>query len=150
MSTLNIGCGNRPLANAVNQDRTRHSTHVDQAFDLEEFPWPLPNDSFEQVVARDVLEHIRPDHFYGVMDEIHRICQEAGRLHVQVPQAGSLNAIIDPTHWRGFHLKSFDFLDPRTRLGRASWTTDRRWALLKAEQIRGSDVNLSFVLEPIK
>jgi hypothetical protein len=83
------------------------------------------------------------------MDSAWRQLRPGGTFHIQVPQAGSENALIDPTHWRGFVLESFDFLDPRTRLGRASWTTDLRWHVLERQVVPRTATNLSFILEKI-
>ena len=165
---LNLGCGGRPLADAVNHDREKFAPHVDVSWDLEA-DWPqlyLDRDGalrafsvgsqdvqltgdFAEIHARDVLEHVPPNRFYHVMDSMWRQLRPGGKAYIQVPEANSRNALIDPTHWRGLTLESFDFLDPTTRLGRASWTTQFRWSLLHKERLPRTDVNLSFILEKL-
>lgn len=171
---LNLGCGNRPLKGAVNHDREKYADHVDVWWDLEmrhwsvelakfvsrrqiekKDVWGLVADDgqylkFSEVHARDVLEHIRPDHFYQVMDEIWLLLEPGGLCHIQVPMWGSINAIIDPTHWRGFHLDSFDYLDPTTRLGKACWTTKCRWKIMNKAAIPKTSTNFKFELKKIQ
>ena len=148
--TLNLGCGRRPIQGAVNHDRRQFAEYVDVWWDLEELPWPnTPHAPFAEVHARDVLEHISPSRFYPVMDEIWGLLAPGGLLHIQVPKYGSENATIDPTHWRGFHLNSFDFLDPTTRLGKAGWTTDRRWKIVTKIELSKTNTNLQFLLKKL-
>lgn len=174
---LNLGCGNRPMADAINHDLFKHSEHVDVCWDLEAGPWPTiyldtmtglyelvpdgegrdqpepdwedQSDNIHAIVARDVLEHVSPSAFYRVMDECWKTLSPGQLMHIQVPEWGSTNHVIDPTHWRGFHLDSFDFLDPTTRLGRQSWTTDRRWKIVEKRRKPKSDVNLLIKLEKL-
>jgi len=146
---LNLGCGNRPLKDSVNHDREKFADHVDVSWDMETFPWPRQEKLFDCVFARDVLEHISPRNFYSVMNEIWDLLRPEGLLGIQVPKHGSKNAIIDPTHWRGFDVQSFDYLDPSKRLGKACWTTSKRWAVVEARELPRTDVNLSFKLRKI-
>lgn len=158
------------MAGAVNHDRQPFAPHVDVWWDLEE---PSPNvylgrdgryttasisgvgpaerltGRFDEVHARDVLEHVPPNRFYTVLDSMWVQLREGGRAFIQVPEANSRNALIDPTHWRGFQLESFDFLDPQTRLGKACWTTKLRWRVLQRRRLPRTDVNLAFILEKI-
>ena len=150
LHTLNLGCGDRPMKGAVNHDRAEFTPDVDVWWDLEELVWPQQPRLFDKVYARDVLEHIAPNRFYQVMENIWHLTKVGGRCYIQVPQHNSENHLIDPTHWKGFHLRSFDYLDPGTRLGRNSWTTNYRWKLLEAEVVPRSNVNLRFVLEKIE
>lgn len=127
---LNLGCGNEPAPNAVNHDRYKHAPHVDVAHDLNIYPWPWADESFQGVTAIDVLEHL--DSFIGFFDEAWRILQPNGTIAVRVPRYDHPNTWIDPTHRRGYHVESFDYLDPTTKWGREYGTayTDRRWRKL--------------------
>jgi len=166
---LNLGCGDRPEKGWINQDRQKFNPQVDVWWDLEDDKWPLlvrrggkcitcknlrPDDdilsgTFDHLAARDVLEHVCPGRFYHVMDACWDTLKPGGLLHVQVPEFGSLNAVIDPTHWRGFSIESFDYLDPNTRLGKNGWTTPKRWRILKKERKPRSNINLLFDLRKI-
>lgn len=105
---------------------------------------------FKLATARDVLEHIAPNKFFTVMQFIWNCMAPGGELNIQVPQWGSQNAIVDPTHYRGFHLSSFDILDPTTRLGRKNkFYGSGAWQVLERKVVPDSDVNLSFVLRKV-
>lgn len=152
MKCLNLGCGDRPEKGWINQDLWAHSKHVDITFDLRKLPWPighLPDGGWDRIAMRDVLEHLPPDQFYDICNQVWDWLKPGGVWSVQVPEFGSQNAIIDPTHWRGFHRDSFDYLDPETKLGKNSWTTNKRWELLKKERKPRSHVNLIFELRKI-
>lgn len=153
---LNLGCGGKPYPRSdgwVNHDKIKHSDFVDCAWDLSEFPWRCPNDlvrtsSFEQIAARDVLEHLPPDAFFPFFDSCWDLLTDKGTIEIQVPQWGSTNALLDPTHWRGFHLGSFDILDPETKFGRKNfWYSTKKWRLLQRNVVPKSDVNIYAKLE---
>lgn len=164
---LNLGCGSRPEPGWINHDRERHSPYVDVAWDLELERWPhtfcdmrggfgglvpqrMDQDAllYDRVRARDVLEHIPPNLFFRVMGNIWKLLAPGGVLEVQVPEWGSENALIDPSHYRGFHLDSFDILDPTTPLGRRNaFYRSRPWKLMSKSRVPRSRVNLSFVLQ---
>jgi SAM-dependent methyltransferase len=90
-------------------------------------PWPFEDSSAEEIVAVDVVEHL--DSFIAFFDECHRILAGGGKVTVRVPRWDSINVAIDPTHKRGYHPESFDYLDPETRWGSQYGTsyTSRGW-----------------------
>jgi hypothetical protein len=126
---LNLGCGNDPMDGAVNHDLVRHSPHVNVAHDLEIVPWPWADDTFAQIVAQDLLEHLRLG-FIAFFNECWRIMQPDGTVHIRTPMWNSPNAVIDPTHVRCYHPESFHYLDPRTAWGhKYVFYTPYKWAI---------------------
>lgn len=126
---LNLGCGNDPLAGAVNHDLSQHSPWVDVAWDLELTPWPWDDGTFDRVIAQDLLEHLHLG-FVGFFDECWRILRPGGVAVVRTPMWNSPNAAIDPTHVRCYHPESFHYLDPRTHWGQKyGFYTDRKWMI---------------------
>ena len=135
---LNLGCGNTGISGAVNHDRFRFAPHVDVAHDLNVVPWPWEDNSFQTIVAIDVLEHL--DDFIQFFNECWRILQPGGEIHVRVPRYDFINVHIDPTHRRGYHPESFDYLDPSTRWGgQYGMYTDRKWQVLRIDD--GLNIN---------
>ena len=92
---LNLGCGNKHMADAVNLDVTS-DTNPDVVHDLNVRPWPFPDNQFREVHALDVIEHL--DDILATMEEINRICQPGAIVRITVPHFSSANAFTDPTH----------------------------------------------------
>ena len=117
MTTLQLGCGIRPLQGAVNHDRTAHHDYVDVAHDLEYLPWPWQDGEFDKVIALDVMEHLRID-VQGWLDECWRILRPGGQLVLRLPAWNNALSWRDITHRRVFHEESFHYFDRSTQLWR--------------------------------
>jgi len=108
---LNLGAGKDIRPGYLNHDIADlsgiHSVH-----NLDEYPWPWDDQSFSEVVAIDVLEHL--DNFVRSVEEIHRILKPKGSVMIRVPYWNSWCAYADPTHKRGFHEITFQFFDYRS------------------------------------
>lgn len=105
--TLNLGCGLKPSAEAVNLDITSE-TNPDVVHDLNQLPWPFPDNHFREVLAYDVVEHL--DDFIATMEEIHRVCRDKAVVRITVPHFSCANAFTDPTHRRCFGYFSLDYV----------------------------------------
>jgi SAM-dependent methyltransferase len=106
---LNLGAGNDVRDGFVNHDISK-LPNIDVVFDLNSYPWPWDDNSFEEVVAHDLLEHL--DDFMRAMEEIHRILSLDGLAKLSVPYWNSCARYIDPTHKIGLHEDTFKFFDP--------------------------------------
>lgn len=104
---LNLGSGRKIVAGAVNVDWTR-DLGADLVHDLNQRPWPLPDDHFDEVLANDVVEHL--DDVIEAFEEIHRVCRDGAVIRVTVPHFSCANAFTDPTHRHYFGYFSFDYL----------------------------------------
>ena len=144
---LNLGCGQDIRPGYVNHDWSRHRPDVEVAHDLEAFPWPWPDNSAEEIVLSDVLEHLAD--VVPVIDQCWRILTPAGFLHISVPHYQHENAWLDPTHRRPFHLDTFDYFDPETELGsKYCFYTDRKWCI--QEKKLAEDGNVVVYMRPRK
>ena len=103
---LNLGCGLKPIKGAVNLDCTQ-STNPDLLHNLNEFPWPLCTDSFREIHAYDVIEHL--DDVVKVMQELHRVSSPGAIIHITVPHYSCNNAFTDPTHRHYFSVASMSY-----------------------------------------
>ena len=98
---LNLGCGPKRMAGWVNVDKAA-AFRPDQVVDLEEFPWPWPDASVDEILLNHVLEHLgqAPDSFIGVMKELWRVCKPGAPVRVHVPDPRHESFLGDPTHVR--------------------------------------------------
>jgi SAM-dependent methyltransferase len=102
-----MGCGLKHVPEAVNLDITP-ATNPDVLHDLNNSPWPFPDNHFREVQAFDVIEHL--DNFIAVMEEIHRVCRDKAIVRITVPHFSCANAFTDPTHRRYFGYFSMDYV----------------------------------------
>lgn len=109
-TTLNLGAGREYMQGAVNLDITP-DTRPDVVHDLNVTPWPFGDDTFEEVTAHDVIEHL--DDVLRTMEELHRICRHGAHINITVPHFSSSNAFTDPTHRRALGAFSFDYFTGR-------------------------------------
>tara|TARA_B110000037_G_scaffold215395_1_gene272719 strand:+ start:5120 stop:5665 length:546 start_codon:yes stop_codon:yes gene_type:complete len=109
MKKINLGAGTDIRDNFINHDISQIE-NIDLVHDLNFHPWPWKDDTIDEILALDVLEHL--DDFIKNMEEVHRILNKNGKIFLKVPYWNSTSAYIDPTHKRGFHELTFDFFDP--------------------------------------
>jgi len=101
---LDVGCGIRKQPGAIGVDRNAAS-NADVLADLDRFPYPFQDDSFDRIYAVHVIEHLAD--VIGAVEEFHRLLKPGGRLHVVTPHYTDFSSFCDPTH--RWHLTSFSF-----------------------------------------
>lgn len=124
---LNLGAGEKRRADAINVDLVA-STGPELVHDLNEFPWPLPDDHFREVLAFDVIEHL--DDVIRVMEEVHRVCADGAVVRITLPHFSCANAFTDPTHRHYFGWFSFHYVTGEHQF---SFYTDRRFRRLASQ-----------------
>jgi len=156
---LNLGAGNRLLQHEllpglldsefVQHDKAAHRPEIDVVWDLNNMPWPWPDNRFTRIEAWAVFEHIHPT-LVETIDECWRIMRPGGKLHVKVPYWRHYRAHKDPSHiWHGWEPGVFDYFDPETKYGTGydtvspyKWTiegtgwTDKKRAAIWADMIK--------------
>jgi SAM-dependent methyltransferase len=141
---LLIGCGNsrrKKLKLSPDDDWTDLTTldhdpncGADVRHDLGSLdPWPFGDDSFDEVHAYEVLEHIGQQgdfrKFFHDFGEIYRVLKPGGILAGTCPSAQSRWAWGDPSHTRIVSPESLVFLDRseyEKQVGKTSMS-DFRW-----------------------
>ncbi len=101
---LELGCGRVKHANAVGIDRIA-LPGVDVVHDLNQRPYPFDDNTFDQVYAIHVIEHL--DSILAVMEEIHRITKPHALVTIITPHHSDAISWQDPSH--KWHLNSFSF-----------------------------------------
>lgn len=112
---LNLGAGTVILEDFINLDCTQ-IPGIDLVHDLNVYPWPFEDNSFEYVIAEDLIEHL--DNPMTAIEEIHRITTANGIVEIQVPYWNSWSANTDLSHRHRFTEHSFDYFDPIRKLGK--------------------------------
>ena len=98
---LNMGCGQNKVPGWINVDASE-ACRPDAVVDLEQFPWPWPDDSVEAVLFNHSLEHMGgdPKVFLRLMQELYRVCARGALVDIVVPHPRHDNFLGDPTHVR--------------------------------------------------
>lgn len=103
---LNLGCGRNPIDDYVNLDR-QDLPGVDVVHDLESFPLPFDDDTFDEIVGIDLIEHITDA--LGLMQELYRIAKPDATCTFALPYGSSDDAWEDPTHVRPYFVNSWSY-----------------------------------------
>lgn len=114
MKRLNLGCGTDIRSGWVNLDAIA-LPGVDIVHDLNDLPLPFADATFDQITAKDVLEHVA---YIPLLRDLHRILKDNGTLMIQVPHFTSANNYIDPTHRSRFSIRTFEFFVSDSTFGR--------------------------------
>lgn len=127
---LDIGCGASKHDGFVGIDMM-DLPGVDIVHDLEETPWPLPNECAISAVASHILEHINPHKgvFINVMDEIWRVLKPHGQLAFVVPYAGTHGYYQDPTHVNPINESTMMYFDPLHPSGLYQFYRPKPWKI---------------------
>jgi len=144
---LIVGCGpNWPKReNDIFLD-VRPFAGVDVVHDLDDCPWPFKTDSFNEVSAIHVVEHLK--NLVAFMYECLRILKPGGSLYIETPEAGADLDLhfADPTHIRCYRKHTFVNYFTRAEAPKFGYT-DKHWSIWHLESKNG---NLIFHGQPIK
>ena len=110
---LHIGCGNEKVFGSVGVDLNPES-QADVIHDLNKFPYPFAANSFDRIIAINIIEHL--DNVIHVMDEIYRIAKNGAKVSITSSHFSSVDSFTDPTHKHFITSNSFDYFIPGTSL----------------------------------
>lgn len=103
---LHIGCGFAKREGYINVDSVE-AVKPDVLWNLNEFPYPFENNTFDEVLAYSILEHL--DDVVKVMEELHRVMKPNAVLDITVPYWDGFGFASDPTHKTMFTEHTFEF-----------------------------------------
>ena len=101
---LHIGCGYFKLEGFINIDKAEE-VEPDRVVDMEQ-GLPFPDNHFSHVFSYHVLEHIKPDKWQFVLEEIYRVCKDSAIIEFGLPTPNPKN-FGDIDHYRCFWFGSF-------------------------------------------
>ncbi len=102
MRTLDVGCGINKLSGSIGIDRNPAS-RADVICELDQFPYPFRDSSFDALQAIHVIEHVGD--IMKTMEEFHRLVCSGGEVLIVTPHYTDFSSFCDPTH--RWHLNSF-------------------------------------------
>lgn len=101
---INIACGQNKQEGYIGIDKVKTEC-TDIVHNLDEFPWPFPDNYADEVMCSHYVEHVRD--LISFMDEIWRITKVGGKVTIIAPYYSSMRATQDPTHVRSICEASF-------------------------------------------
>ena len=104
LPVLDVGCGINKYPGSIGIDRNPN-TRADVIGDLDHYPLPFADNSFREVRAIHVIEHVSD--VIRTMEEFHRLLTPEGRAVIVTPHYTDFSSFCDPTH--RWHLNSFSF-----------------------------------------
>jgi SAM-dependent methyltransferase len=130
---LNMGCGHDIKKGFVNLDFVNYDRKVDVIHNLEKFPYPFKDNTFDYVYVHHNLEHFTDT--VRILNEIHRISKKNSIIEIHVPHFACNTASTHLTHKKLFGYRTFDDLYTRNEIytdnkfkviyKRLVWTTSR-------------------------
>jgi SAM-dependent methyltransferase len=99
---LDVGCGINKRPGSIGIDRNPAS-RADVLADLDRFPYPFKDSSFDALQAVHVIEHVSD--VIRTMEEFHRLVRPGGEVFLVTPHYTDFSSFCDPTH--RWHLNSF-------------------------------------------
>lgn len=102
MRILDVGCGVNKHPGAIGIDVNPRS-RADVLCNLDRFPYPFSDGSFDELRAIHVIEHVAD--VVGAIEEFHRLVKPGGWVTIVTPHYTDFSSFCDPTH--RWHLNSF-------------------------------------------
>jgi hypothetical protein len=146
---LDLGCGSyKQGPDWVGIDR-RLLPNVDIVCNLEQFPWPLPDNCANTVGLCHFFEHLKPWLVMDFMAELHRVCLPDTQVFISGPYGLGYHYVQDPTHCNPINDSTFKYWDSHEHL----WNIYEPpvFHLLSFERTpAGDDIDFSAVLKVCK
>jgi len=137
---LNLGCGIDIREGYHNVDLY---ADCDERVDLRNIPWPWQDETFDELLAQDIVEHF-PDTI-AFMNECHRILSPGGTVFIRTPSYDAAFAWTDPTHVKVTTIDTWDFFDPETDFGKQNiYLTPHKWKIIS--KVKTENHNLEIEL----
>lgn len=105
MKILSIGAGKQESREGLVRLDIAEETKPDILWDLNNGPYPIPDEEFDVIECFDVIEHVNDIPF--VFNECFRILKPNGTFILTTPHFSNKNSYVDPTH--KYHLSYFSF-----------------------------------------
>jgi len=139
--------GKRDWKNLITLDMSER-VNPDILHDLNDLPLPIADESFDEVHAYHVLEHlgVQGDFrtFFAQFTEFHRILKPGGIFYAAVPSWDSVHAFGDPGHTRIINETTITFLQ-QDRYGQPPMTDYRDFYKVDFECLAAEHKDETFI-----
>ena len=95
MKRLNVGCGRDIKEGWINLDMVKHEG-VDVIHDLNKFPYPFKDNTFDIILASQIIEHL--DNPLSFIKELWRIAKPGAEINIGTVHFSSPTVWGDITH----------------------------------------------------
>jgi len=92
---LDVGCGCDKMPNALGIDIDENS-NADIIHDLDIFPYPVEDNSFDKIFAKHIIEHL--DHPQEFIAELYRIIKIGGEILIETPHFSNYVCYTEHQH----------------------------------------------------
>jgi len=123
--------------------------NVDIIHNLEQFPWPLKNDSCHIVIGHFVIQKIKPWLMIDFMNELWRVIKAGGQLALSTTYAGSAGYWSDPKNCNPCNESTFFYFDPQYQ-DLYSYYEPKPWMIEKGSPQWVVGGNLEIAMRPRK
>ncbi len=127
----------------------RKHPNVDIVHDLEDFPWPLKDNSCHMIIGQYVFQKIKPWLTVDFMNELWRILKPDGQLALSIPYAGSPGFYADPKNISFCTESTFCYFDPKFP-GAYAFYEPKPWTIEKGFPQWITNGNLEILMRPRK
>lgn len=139
---LNLGSGPDIKPEFVNIDWVK-LPGVDVVHNLDKCPYPFKDNTFDEIYASHVLEHL--DDLVATMRELKRISKPGARIKIRVPHFSCGVSYRDPTHKRLFSYFTFDYFTEDCFYGLPKFRIVRR----RLNFTRFAFTSLNYIFNPL-
>lgn len=94
---LDLACGDNKQEGYFGIDCVSTAS-TDYVWDLTVTPWPIDDETVDEIVCNHFLEHLTGRQRIAFMEECYRILKPEAKLIVVTPYWSSMRAVQDPTH----------------------------------------------------
>ena len=124
---LDIGCGRNKLPGSIGLD-LMPLEGVDVVHDLNCYPYPFLEDSFDFIRLSHVVEHVGS--ILKTMEEVYRIAKDGAEVEIITPHYTDTSSWQDPTHLWHLNSGSFDFFQDSHQ---SNYYTAARFQVIRRE-----------------
>jgi len=110
---LDLACGTRKDEGYFGIDIIK-TPQVDMVWDLEKYPWPIPDNCVDEAICFHYLEHVKD--IMKFMNEVYRILKTGSKITIIAPYYNSMRAWQDPTHIRVISENTFLYYNKQWRV----------------------------------